>query len=459
MKFNILQKFVFVLFFGISLTGCYYKKGILAADWYLSPEDGGPKSYENPTPIDSTLTRTVDDLLDANLTSLVRIDKMPVPTPPPGRRLGDEMTWRLGAFVGDLSISSSGVLGNLIWGGSPGVQMVWEKSSVELSHEELMRILQGVPSIQFNRNMSRDDQRRQIESAMKSALTSGWVRDEAALRKTLLSSMDRLQFVGSVLDRLPSRGAWRVAAFRQVIAVDALGNISSSNSVGTQMSFKFEWIRKEASTLAPYTLAQEEESKLPIRLKQNLIEFVNSVSEDIQEVSIVARSYQETGYDPSSVHLGLAVTSEGDIGVAKGGVELWGRIVLEPIKNADVSDVSNISKQDGYFPVIASEANSDWIRFSEKEKIPFRRVIEKSGQSNAVVYKMDRRKIRKGFRRSAKLGEFFVRRAEFSKKGDWGVQYLSLKLNVSLSGMTTLTPVTQDGEMDLNFKKRINVGE
>lgn len=451
MKFNIQLKLVFSLLFEISISSCSFNQGGLPAEWYLLPEDGGPKSSENLTPLDLTLIRNADDLLDAHLASLIRTDEMPVPTPPPGRRLGDDLPWRLGAFVGDLSISSNGVLGNLIWGGSPAVQIVWAKNSVQLSHQEISRILQGTASIQLSRNTSREDQRRQIESVIQSTLASGWIRDEAALRRTLLSSMDRMQAIGAILDRLSTNSAWRATSFRLPVTVDASGNISSNHTVGTQLTFKMEWIRKEMPTMTLSSFTHEEDSEFSLRLKQNFIEFVNHASQDIQEISLAARSYQGTGYDPSMLVLGVAVTAEGDIGVAKGGVKLWGQITFEPIKNAENIDLSG---EEGYFPVIASEVNTDWMRYSEKERISFQRVNERGGQPHTIVYKVDRRKIRRGFKRAAQLGEFFARRAEISKKRDWNVQYVSLKLDVSLSGMTALTSVMQSGEVDLILKKR-----
>lgn len=405
----------------------------LSSNVHGLPEDGAPAGSDDLTQDEAQLGPVTDDYVDATSAAL---DQSEVPVSSHSLTAGDRVPWHMEYLLTDLSVSASGLLGSLVMKGSPSVTFIWRKQKPAAIP---LDVKVDAADVSMTNATTHEEMAMQIEPAVRMAVASGRVKNETKLRSSLLSAANDFQALAASVGENPGHDWW-VSRLRLDLTLDATGAVTPVIGVGGDIRFRFEWhriMKANASTGAPKT-------KLLGVAPSDLREFISATAEDLSVLSDT--NPKPDGFKAYSYRVGLGVSAKGDIGVVKSTASLMGQVYFS--RDVAKPKVHNLSAEvlPDTINVIedASAAAETHARYASENAIATERV------GNQIVYKVDRKKIRKGLARAAKMGILFGKHAG-SAKGHWKVFELRTALDLSITGKVGLTELSGLATSEINF--------
>ncbi|HUP58319.1 MAG TPA: hypothetical protein VM598_12755 [Bdellovibrionota bacterium] len=392
------------------ISGCRAPgSALVPEEWYRLPEDGPAASATREQEV--ALGSHVDRLLGVQRAAL---DALP----------GEAQGWHLEYMLTDLAISAGGTLGTLIMKGTPSVMLAWRKQYERKAAPGEPPV--GTADLLALGDAPSDHLARELEPSIRAAVDSGKVRDEAALRRGLLSAAADFTVLARQLARTEASDWW-VSRYRVDLAADASGNVTPATTLGAEVRFRFEWhrmMRKTAKT------AGDERPVDP-----ELARFVSAMIQDLREVTISSREFSDAGFQAYGFRVGVGFTAKGTIAIGKSSSTITGQVYFSTNARKPVPNPSPTSspREDGALSLL-DEARPERMSKALSTGVPFRE--EGPGR---VSYRLDRAAFRDGLRKATSIGGFFARRAARASAGKWKVYELRTALDLSFTGKLGLS--------------------
>lgn len=413
----------------LSLIGSVFA-GTLNPAWHLLPEDKGytasiekAASSDNLESIESFLdiyTGTHHDILEEQAS--YSTDK------------GDG--WKVKRVRTWLGLGASGKIGVVGFGGGKTVKVDWEPKKTAKSNEI---VEEDTADVVLNEYTEKSDLDAQIEPIIKNLVKSGKVKNEAELRKNLKAKAvefhEYTKGMYSVGDSV-----WYAKKLRLDLTISASGKIKTFVvKVGGDVRVRLEWVRlasksKDKARADKKSIIARSTSKLITKLSQDLTAATSSVS-------------GKYGFDLSEVKLCLGMTAEGKVVVAsvKGGINPCVYFGRQRITKSDKA--SYAIGNDDTFPM-AKENSEGLFEYASKNKIAYEKGSKES------IFKVDRKKFRRGIQKAYKFGMKFAKKVtkkRYAKK-KWGIKAVKPSYSLSVSGSVGVAKLSGKAELELVFK-------
>lgn len=417
-------------------TACSQTPSGLSESFHGLPEDGAALGSDDLSKDESKVGAVTEDFVETTSNALEATDR-PVAAQATGT--GDRVPWHMEYLLTDLSVSASGLLGALVMKGTPAVTFIWRKQhSVRPSVQDNVR---ETVDLSVTNATSEDDMAMQLEPAIRMAAASGRVKNKEKLRASLLSAARDFQAMGGSIGENPGH-EWWVSRLRLDLTLDAAGTVTPVVGVGGEIRFRFEWhhVMKSAPVVAKMAFG------VP---SSKMRDFISATAEDLSALS--DETPKPEGFKAYCYRVGIGISASGDIGIAKSTASLMGQVyfsrdVAKPKVHAFsaelLPDTINVIES------TQSPRAESHALYATANGISFTRATDTRGDE--IVYKVDRKKIRKGLMRAAKMGLIFGRHAGQSK-GRWKVYELRTGLDLSITGKAGLTQLSGLATSEIDF--------
>lgn len=302
-----------------TLWGCSKSSSLeptLPESWYRLTDS----SDETLSPrAEGKLRYAVDTIYHANNQALENMDSSATFPQDANGKPADWVPWHLGGLITDISISSTGVLGFLLMNGTASIQANWARKSTKPVNETLRSENQSsFAGLTVHASSDPVLMSRQLELVTRAALATGKIKDEQALRMSINKSGEQFQSIAVMLSQVKvDQSKWSFDTFRLDLGIDGSGQITPIITAGVTIAFRMEWDRIRDGALTETNSFSP--SLAPLNTKRNLGEFLNAVSNDLDEVTATAsEELAGTGFKACTVRIGISSSVQGDVGIAKG---------------------------------------------------------------------------------------------------------------------------------------------
>ncbi|MEO5971556.1 MAG: hypothetical protein ABIQ95_16650 [Bdellovibrionia bacterium] len=436
--------------------------------WYRLDEDIGGLVTEarKDTGSEEKLAPVVQKIFRANQRVLDQMKEAKAPVFPDEnqvKRPPDWVPWHFSGFATDMGITFQGLLGLLTVRSNPAVQVYWYKQgpapAIGLAErDQALNLDQTEPTmgVSLNDETTVEEIDRQLEPVMQIATASGKVKNIPAFRTNMQRTVGELRsMVQSIESRHDSR--WWFSKSRFDCIIDASGNILPAVGVGGELRFRFEWIRMKRLKAAGNRVAAKKNRLKPSGLREGLQNFVASM-EDILE-SAVDEEPLGDGFRLQNYRVGIGLTANGAVGVARGNALLLGHVyfanrVKPPVIRPSGPEKRSLLTQEEIKPILLIEGNPSpsHLEFAKKNGVEFEALEnEKDHSIKRAVYRIGADKLKKGIQKAIKIGRFFVKQANKPSKSGWKIGLLRCDYDTSVSGNLGLVGLGGAVAIELNF--------
>lgn len=470
-------------------SGCMDKSGPVPESWYRLPEEG---SANNPGDL-IKLGSVVDRFFEAHSASM-----QPFSASLGGNGAGemdqpvDWVPWRLAAMSTEFGITTDGLFGALFSEGSASVVTKWIRAdeggaSFSTDRTGLIESKKKRPDLLITGTATSAAVVRQLEPSIRAALATGRIKNETALRKTLLSTAETFRHLTSRLSTLEvDENRFQPSAFRLEIAVDGEGQLTPVVSAGAEVKFRLDWVINNEDEGGTRIAANTTNSS--DRIGKGIEDFVRSIAPDLDAAVRETPSIDQSGFKLSKVRVGLGISASYDFGVAESSASMMGSIVFgdneeeggcyDPDGDGDChthkrhhhSVQRALQAQNLVTPASVDEgirlieispksqhlgyANATGIKLQALQSLSSMRAAPQNvpGAPDAVVYTIKHEDFRKGLMRAIDMAGFFTQHASTAQLSGWKIKEIETEYSVSLSGTLGLATVGGAGEIELEFE-------
>jgi len=368
----------------------------------------------------------------------------------------DWVPWRAEYFMTDLSLTGSGLIGALTFKGTSTVRAYWRKQGPKveqphsvidpesaLAQEELGN---AEPMVQVTETSSSEEMVKQLEPAIHAAVATGKIEDTPVLRKNLLQTAKEFQFIATSIPGTADDLPWWVSRFRLDFTVDAAGRVEPVGMVGGEVRFRFEWHRiRKIGTVSSKNMVSLSERQQKIR--KSLMEFVMMTADDLDHAF---ENHNKLGFKAHQVRMGIGISVKGNIGVVKGSAGVVGQIYFtRAVERPKVNPIPKKEKMMALAleesPVLVIERNPSQAHLKLAAQNSMFVETSTSGEEEntfeEAIYRMDRKKFRKGLQKAAKISAFFAKRATKAHFKSWKIYELRTAFDASISGGLDLVTI------------------
>jgi hypothetical protein len=416
---------IFWLLAILTLTGCAQRKdNEVPKDWLASAPGASASQSTDAAEEEAEITpapalgEKVDQIFTAESESLERAEAASTVVP---ETVPQAQRWHLTAFMADLGISMSGVLGALVYKGTPSVTAIFRKqyAKPDVKPETVADAVALTPM------MSHQDLAMALEPGIQATLATGRVKDEKTFRTEAMGAAQEFQVLTRSLQSMDESLSWKVSRFRLDLSVDVSGKVTPVISVGGDLRLRFEWFRMKPPTHAlPRMAAAQVEAAQASELSEGLVKFASGIAEDLVELSddsVVA----DSGFKAFSYRVGLGISKKKKFGVVTDTNSMIGHLYFT--RNVPKPVVNPKPPRDG--------ASEDLALISAGDQ----------------VTPLTHKRFRKGLNRAFKMGAFFARYAARHPNARWKVYELRTGFDLSLTGRTGLAGINGLGATEINF--------
>lgn len=402
----------------LSLTACQQRRpNEVPADWLANQDTAESKtesdSDEDLTPPSAALGETVDHIFTAQSDGLEKADHESME---PAQLSPTAQRWHLTAFMADLSVSVSGLIGSLVSRGTPSVVAVFRKQYPKVSPSPQPNQSEAV---QIATSMSNDELVQAMEPSIQATLATGRVDDENQFRQEAMKSAREFRSMSAALEAMDEHLPWKVSRFRLDLTVDEMGRITPIINVGADIRLRLEWFRMKRPSRQALERANPKNE-----LAVGLAQFAAGISEDLIELSDDS-VLVDSGFKPYSYRVGLGISKRHQFGVVTDNRSLVAHLYF----------TRNVAK-----PVVNPRLTQD----SGGSELA---LIHQGEEVTAITHK----RFRKGLRRAMKMGGFFARHANRHPHAHWKVYELKTGFDLSLTGKTSLAGINGIGATEISF--------
>lgn len=448
-----LSTVLYAAVFMVGLPSCRDSKefGSLPRDWYTLPEDRqddssimGLANEVEPAAAaipeeENTLeaAKTLDVILESNQIVLERVPK--------------KGKWPLTQLQTILGIGTKGTVGVAMLKGTSVTNFDWRRVETKqpvFKEKEAME--EGLNTIVIESGMKREDIMRSMEPAIRSAEASGRIRDVPAFRTNLEKAADVFVELASNLDESTTTYKWWVSGLRLDLSVSASGNVLPWMTAGGDVRFRFYFNR-----IQPKAGVVSKPVEKNVASNSDLKTFISGMVKDLSSTS--EKALVNTGFKPDYLEVGLGFGANGTIYVVKAGVESAfvmlfkrGKVPLSVKREA-------FAEEDSGFMKVGNVKSDKEIEFAHKHDITYETTTD-DGRGlfqpvDRVIYKVDRKKFRKGLEKAYKMSKFFIDGANRRPKKHWEIFRIENNVDFSVSGSVGLASLTGFATARLDFAK------
>lgn len=332
--------------------------------------------------------------------------------------------WGFRGFRLDMAISTTGLLGLFVGGGTSAFGFFWrpKKSSYQLSSE-------GTPIIELRPSMSNQKVQQAFEPFIHVLIRSGKVKAEYEknLRKNLAKVTAPFQKLLKALAPMDHPGHWWVSGLRLDLSIRGDGTVYKGIRAGVSSRLRLEWHRQERlHTTGGVPFPKD-------KLKDSLRKLIGNLAYDLDTV---VRSRKWPFFYPGRFRIALGLSAEGEVELVKLRGEVAGSINFnfDPFAKISSSNQHNLSQEVPY-------------SFRTKDK-----------KGKIYQAKLSRKVFRKSLNRLCDVGEFFFNRTSKSDKNakHRAIEFFRMSIQLSLSLSTGVGAATLKGWAlgEMNFFKR-----
>ena len=376
-----------------------------------------PEESEN-----SKITSSMDRMLNLGLSTLESQSTS-------GQDSEQKSQWKLRGLMWNFGVSSSGILGLVFGSGKVGLETIYtrkdisEKSTTSLKDTTLS-------AMEFTGTEKTTEIPPQFEATIRSLVSKGKLRNEAHLRKELISATDRfremIRAVKSVPDSLHN---FYLHGIQIELSFDAEGNLVAPISAGTSLGFRFNWVR-EKSTNHPDS-DDEPKTEFGKNMSRQLGALVQNISADMDSLveGPTAENINSNGYQLMEIKPYIAIGQEGNIGIASVSSE-WLAMLRFYRKENPSKELTKLAPPSENLPVFVGNT-----------------------ESGSIIIQANHWRFTRGLRRAMKIANFFAQRSNGLNSSKWQLKEFSPSFEVTKNGSIGLVSVEGTAGIEISFSK------
>ncbi len=426
---------------GISLP----PKGNLPVSWYQLPQNGSSSPGLTPSSPDEEPSRAMEDSVRAQFRAhtgaLEKLSQSGSPLQPNPAIYGkDYVPWHLDGMIANFAITVNGVFGALLGGGVANVKATWQqpaKQQAQAHHATQAR------HIKVNSLLTSKQLIQQLEPAIRSAVATHSVQNEAALRRNLNIEAERFLTLAKVLNALPARRSWHVDSFQQQLTFGIQGQVTPAIGAGGTVNLYWDW--QKSSDISSTGGIRETE------LFRNVEVFAQSMSKLIPEALIDSKELTQSGFVLDQFQVGVGIMAGGQFGIVEALGMAQGKIVF---KNAP--DNSALPKKT---ELALSSVRSPTIFVIAADTSEKRLFADQIGaRSGATMdglrgYEVPVDRFRNGIKHALHMAGFFLKNAVAADTSHWKLTQIETEFDANIGGQISLATVVAQGQLVLDFDR------
>ena len=349
--------------------------------------------------------------------------------------------WYLGGMETNLGLGLSGSIGVIGFGGTKTVKLKWARLNLDKSvtTEEAVD-----HNITVSEATTKDQLDREFNVIADTLVKSGKVKDEAELKKNL-QAVGRDFYEHAKGMKLNTRSVWYPSKLRLDISVGASGKINPVFvKLGGDVRIRLEWVRLMTKSSSDKGLMD----KLNSKISKSMNKLMKDLSEDITSSVEGKRDFYD--FSLSKVKVGLGLSIEGKVVVAKLKGELHPQVFFsrQVVSTSDKALVSFPLNGDETMGMKADNAENV-LKYAKTAGVSFDKGIKES------IFKMKRRRVRKGLKKAYKFAKKFAKKVSKRKKkknSKWVIKEIESAYKFSISGSAGVVKLKAEPNFALFFK-------
>jgi hypothetical protein len=440
-------------------------RGPVPESWYKLPEQGAATEAGSL----DRLGHDVDNLFAAQARAL------PAPaaatdTTPPADHPADWVPWHLAVMSTDFALTTQGVFGALLAGGSADVAARWARRD---AIPQAVRYTtpahdRRASDLVIRGTATADDVKKQLEPVVRAALATGSIKNESRFRANLQNAADSFRLTAAQLNQLGTTpGRFPLSAFRLEVAFEADGQVTPVIGVGGTLKLRFDWIVPDKKQAVATTEAVQHTP-----LGDGLVQLVRGLGPDIDAAVASAAPVTQAGYKLAGVRVGVGLTASGTVGLVNGSASAMGSVIFgdneeeggchDPDGDGDchnhhgTAEIAAIpAVDDGGIPLLKAAPATGDLQLAARNGVAvvLKNPLAQNKPGDGVIFKIPHDRFRAGMRKAIGISSFFTKHAA-AVKGDWVIKELSTEFDVSLTGTTGLVTLQGTGELELEFEHK-----
>lgn len=419
---------------GLPFHGAYAAvEGGLPSSWYNLPEDGAALrvSAEEERGKEQKAAALIERMLKSNSEALDRVSTTRDTNPVAGR--GD---WKFSAFMLDLGLSASGVLGVLVAKGEATAQLYWRPNQTARLDEQA---LDSDPAdLSFRGDETRDQIEVKLEPVVRAVMATGDVKDGPALRKNLLDTVLKYQEILQDV-AFPAEREWVVSKLRLDFSIDISGKVQPTITVGGGLRLRFEW----EPTPGTRNVAHR-----PLADKEELKKLLTTLSDSMTGLNYAQLT--PTHYEVKSLKFGLGIFGEGKFAVVKVGASVMGHLYLAKKAVAHPIVIPQEEMLDT-IPLIESGEQPQHVEYADQIGVHY--TSWSYNGERGKVFQVPKEAFKKGMEKAVKMSAYLAGRANRSQGKRWELYQIKAEFALSLSGSVGILSLGGTGALEMAFQK------
>ncbi|MDR3607591.1 MAG: hypothetical protein P4M08_09440 [Oligoflexia bacterium] len=321
--------------------------------------------------------------------------------------------WHLDGMIASFAIDVGGVFGALVGDGDAGVKVTWQKRQAGQTSQMSAPSARKQTAYHFRSNMTTHDVKAMLEPAVRMAVATRSVNDEASLRRDLVAEGTKFLTIVRILSQVDPTPGWHIDGFQLGLFIGANGQVSPLIGTGGNIALYFDWTAPSSKPeAAPLDLNPHQ-----TLVKENMAAFVQALSSLLPEAEAESTAIEKTGFEFQVFQVGLGIGVGGEVGIASTQDSAVGRIIF---------------KRDAATEALLS------LRMPP---------------SSRTAIPVSIRHFREGIRRAIRMGAFFARQAAAVDTPNWKATEIELGFDTNLGGTLGLATIQGVGLIRLGFER------
>jgi hypothetical protein len=421
-------------------AGTPSQKGSLPSSWYVLPENGGSTTLDETSPEADASVRT---LFRAQTRALEASGPGPAALAAlvaPGGAPSDWVPWHLDGMIASFAVSVDGLFGALLLDGTASIKGTWQRSQQPVSPPSSTPT--KASAIHLDSRMTEADLAAKMEPVIRSAMASGKVRNEPALRENLHNRSRGFLAVCAALESMPRPKGWHVDSFQLQLTVGASGQVSPAIGVGGVLNVFFDWTMPQGTTPHPG-------GQVPPGLAQNVRDLSAIFQSALASLPEDRLRLRGSGLVLDMFQLGVAVGAAGDIGIARVAGVANGKIIFRAdASHSEVAALKLPGESTGFVSLVGRESDAQPFAFAEANTVALDRRYD-----GTVAYQVGSGAFGRGLEKALRMAEYFARQARQADSKNWKITQVEAEFDTSVTGDLKIATVSGQGQVVLDFDR------
>lgn len=402
--------------------------------WYWMPEDGPMPAM--PESSNEKLGRLLSALDKVHENSALKLDKK-------------EKRWGLKTIRTNLALGLSGSIGVKTWGGTKTLQLLWERKPEKKIEGEKPNA--SLPTLTLDETSDAEDVYNQSSAIARALTESGRVQNYTGVRDQLYRKGAEILDLSKSLSRHPFHKFF-VHTIRTDLVVSGSGQVSSFLlKVGGEIRIRLEFVRIYKDDDPVEGLFDKFKHWRISRKGEKFDIFTKNLLGHLDDLEI--ENLDHPSFFLKELRFGISFSAGGDVGVAKlsggPGFFIFLRKKKEYLPNHGPLEFDN---EVAPLNLLVDEVEEKHFQYARENNIPFQvQGGDKDDSLSQVIFRLHKRKTKKGLKKAVKFGNFFLGFFEnkISNIKKWGLYQVRPGYEFSIGGVSG--PVTLRGRQSMEM--------